>query len=192
VDPLVYLPLHQSHPFWFSIMARARSAESAANVLREEVRKLDPDLPLIRMWTLDEHLGRLSGETRILSSLFSVFALIGLLLSAVGIYAVTAYATSQRTQEIGIRIALGATTRDVVLLVLGSALRQLALALPIGMAVAIAVSRLLASVLFEVTPLDLVTFVSIPVMLSAIVLAACLVPARRAARLSAVDALRTE
>ena len=69
---------------------------------------------------LDEYLDRLSGETRILSTLFSVFALIGLLLSAVGIYAVTAYATSQRTQEIGIRIAMGAATRDVVWLVLGS------------------------------------------------------------------------
>jgi putative ABC transport system permease protein len=192
VDALVYLPFRQFPTFWFSIMARVRSPASAANVLREEVRKLDPDLPLLNMRTLDEYLGRLTGETRILSTLFSVFALIGLLLSAVGIYAVTAYATSQRTQEIGIRIALGAATRDVVWLVLGSGLRQLALALPIGMAFAIAVSRLLASVLFEVTPLDLVTFVSIPVMLSAIVLAACLVPTRRAARLSPVDALRTE
>ena len=191
VDALVYLPLHQSPPFWFSIMARVRSS-AAANVLREEVRKLDPDLPLLNMRTLDDYLDRLSGETRILSTLFSVFALIGLLLSAFGIYAVTAYATSQRTQEIGIRIALGAATRDVVWLVIGSGLRQLALALPIGMAFAIAVSRLLASVLFEVTPLDLVTFVSIPVMLSAIVLAACMVPARRAARRSPVDALRTE
>jgi len=191
-DALVYRPFRQGPPFWFSIMARVRSAASAANVLREEVRKLDPDLPLIRMWTLDEYLDRLRGETRVLSTLFSVFALIGLLLSAVGIYAVTAYATSQRTQEIGIRIALGAATRDVVWLVLGSSLRQLALALPIGMAFAIAVSRLLASVLFAVTPLDPMTFVSIPVMLSAIVFAACLVPAWRAARLSPVEALRTE
>ena len=192
VDALVYQPFRQAPPYWFSIMARVGSPASAANVLREEVRKLDPDLPLLRMMTLDEYLGRLSGETRILSTLFSVFALIGLLLSAVGIYAITAYATSQRTQEIGIRIALGAAPRDVVWLVLGSGLRQLALAVPIGMAFAIAVSRLLASVLFEVTPLDLVTFVSIPIMLSAMVLAACLVPARRATRVSPVDALRTE
>jgi putative ABC transport system permease protein len=192
VDAMVYQPFRQAPPFWFSVMARVRSPESVANVLREEVRKLDPDLPLLNMRTLDEYLGRLTGETKVLSTLFSVFALIGLLLSAVGIYAVTAYATSQRTQEIGIRIALGAGTRDVVWLVLRSGLKQLAVALSIGMAVAIAVSRLLASVLFEVTPLDLVTFVSIPVMLSAMVVAACLVPARRAARQSPVDALRTE
>ena len=192
VNALVYLPFRQFPTFWFSIMARVRSPASAADVLREEVRTLDPDLPLLDMRTLDEYLDRLSLETKILSTLFSVFALIGLLLSAVGIYAVTAYATSQRTQEIGIRIALGAATRDVVWLVLGSGLRQLALALPIGMAFAIGVSRLLASVLFEVTPLDFVTFVSIPLMLSAIVLAACLVPARRAAGLRPVDALRTE
>ena len=156
------------------------------------MRRLDPELPLLEMRTVDEYLDRLRGETRLLSALFSTFALIGLLLSAVGIYAVTAYATSQRTQEIGIRIALGAATRDVVWLVLRSGLRQLGLALPIGMLFAVAVSRGLASVLFEVTPLDPLTLVVIPVMLAAIVLAACLVPARRAARLNPVDALRTE
>ena len=149
VDALVDQLFRQFPTFWFSIMARVRSPAAAANVPREEVRKLDPDLPLLRMMTLDEYLDS-RRATQILSTLFSVFALIGLLLSAVGIYAVTAYATSQRTQEIGIRIALGAATRDVVWLVLGSGLRQLALALPFGMAFAIAVSRLSpsASVLF--------------------------------------------
>src|SRR5207244_700515 len=115
VETLVYEPYRQSPPYWFSLMIRTRSAnESVAKLLRDEVRKLDPELPLINMRTLDEYLDRLSLETRILSRLFSVFALTGLVLSAVGIYAVTSYSTSHRTQEFGVRIALGASRRDVL------------------------------------------------------------------------------
>ena len=121
-----------------------------------------------------------------------MFASIGLVLSVVGIYAVTAYSTSRRTQEFGVRIALGASRRDILRLVLRSGVKQLAVALPIGLAAAAGVSRLFESVLFEVKPLDLVTFFTIPVLLAVIVLLACLLPAWRAARISPVDALRTE
>ena len=119
-----------------------------------------------------------------------MFAAIGIALSAFGIYAVTDYATSQRTQEIGVRIALGATHADVVRLILQSGLRQLAVALPIGLAAAVAVSRVLAGALFEYFAADGPTFLSIPVLLFVIVVVACMVPAWRAARLNPLDALR--
>jgi predicted permease len=191
VEAMAYVPFRQSSPFWFRLIARARaSQESAASALRDETRKVDSDVALLGLQTFDQFLDKLSLETKILSTLYSMFALIGLVLSAVGIYAVTAYATSLRTQEIGVRIALGASRRDVVWLVLRSGLTQLAVALPIGLAGALGMSRLLAKFLFEVAPLDVATFVAIPVTLAVIVLVACLVPAWRAGRVNPVEALR--
>ena len=141
---------------------------------------------------MDEHIDRLSLETRIIGLLFSVFAMMGLFLSALGIYAVIAHSTARRTREFGIRIALGASRGDVFRLVLLSGLKHLAIALPIGIVAALAVSRLFESVLFEVTPMDPVTFLAIPFVLSAVVLLACFIPARKASQLSPVDALRRE
>jgi predicted lysophospholipase L1 biosynthesis ABC-type transport system permease subunit len=190
---LVYVPFRELPSLWFSVLVRSRAAnDSVARALRDEGRRLDPELPLLDVRTFDEYLGRLTLETRIIGVLFSAFAAIALVLSALGIYAVTAYATSRRTQEIGIRIALGATRSDVVRLVLRSGLGQLAVALPIGLAAAFAVGRLLASALFEVKPLDLVTFVSVGATLTTIVLVACLIPATKAARSNPLDALRDE
>lgn len=166
--------------------------ESVAKALREELRLLDPELPSAEILSMDEHIDRLSLETRIIALLFSVFALMGLFLSALGIYAVVAHATSRRTREFGIRIALGASRGDVLRLVLLSGLKHLAIALPIGIVAALAVSRLFESVLFEVTPMDPVTFLAIPFVLSAVVLLACFIPARKASQLSPVDALRRE
>ena len=191
VEALVYQPPRQAWSFWFVLIARVSSTpEAAAKALREAASAADADLTLLNLQTYDEFLDRAALETRLLSEMFSMFATIGIALSAFGIYAVTAYATSQRTQEIGVRIALGATRADVVRLILQSGLRQLAVALPIGFAAAAAVSRVLAGALFEISPLDPPTFLSIPVMLFVIVVAACVVPAWRAARLNPLDALR--
>jgi putative ABC transport system permease protein len=190
---LVYLPFREFPSFYFSVLARTRApARTVAPLLRDEGRRLDAYLPPLDVRSFDEYIGRLSLDRRIVGELFSTFAAIALVLSALGIYAVTAYVASRRTQEIGIRIALGATRSDIVRLVLYGGLGQLAIALPVGVAGAVAVSRLFTSVLFEVAPLDPLTFLAAPAALSAIVLAACLVPAAKAAQLSPLEALRHE
>jgi putative ABC transport system permease protein len=192
-EAMAYLPYRQAPVPYYNILVRTRaSKEVVAKTLREEIRKLDSELPLFDIRTVTEAMRNRTVRTRILGLLFSIFAIIGLILATVGIYAVTAYSTSQRTQEIGVRIALGANNRDVLRLVLRSGFNQLAIALPVGLVCAFGVTRVLTIALFQVTPLDPATFVSIPILLSVIVLVACLLPAWRAARLNPVEALRTE
>jgi ABC-type antimicrobial peptide transport system permease subunit len=124
--------------------------------------------------------------------MFAIFAVIALVLSAVGLYAVTAYSVSQRTQEIGVRMALGAQPAQVLWLVLRRALVQLAIGLPIGIAGAFAVGRLLQSVLAQTSGRDPMTIAAIALVMGTVSLAACLWPARRATRLDPVAALRNE
>ena len=193
VDPMVYIPFRQSPLGSFRVMARSRAGEEAvARALREEVRNIDPDLPLFNIGSVETFINEQSRGTRILSIMFSIFALIALVMSSVGIYAVTAYAASQRTQEIGVRVALGADKGKVIWLVLRSGLKQLAIGLPLGLAGAFFTSRALSNELFEVSSSDPATFLSIPALLTIIIIAACLIPALRAARLNPVDALRSE
>jgi putative ABC transport system permease protein len=129
---------------------------------------------------------------RVFGSMFAIFAAIALVLSAVGLYAVTAYAVSQRTAEIGVRMALGAQSTQVLWLMMRQALWQLAIGLPIGVAGAFAVGRLLQSVLAQTNGNDPLTVASIALLLLIVSLAACFWPARRATRLDPVAALRNE
>jgi ABC-type transport system, involved in lipoprotein release, permease component len=117
---------------------------------------------------------------------------IALVLSAVGIYAVTAYSVSQRTQEIGVRMALGADRSDIVWLVLRQGVVHLAIGLPPGLFAAYGLSQLLSAQLFEISPTDPMTFISITLFMITVVVVACLIPANRASRLSSVEAIRTE
>jgi ABC-type antimicrobial peptide transport system permease subunit len=153
---------------------------------------VDPDLPLYNIRSLDEILERRRWPFRVFGTLFAAFAIIALVMSSVGIYAVTAYGVGQRTQEIGVRMALGASQRNVMWLVLKQGIRRICIGLALGLLAAFGVSRVLASVLVNMTATDPVTFVSISVLLSLITLAACVIPARRAMRLDPVNALRTE
>jgi ABC-type antimicrobial peptide transport system permease subunit len=190
---MVYVPFRQMPRANFRLIARSRSAEeTVSRILRDEVRKLDADLPLFNVMTLKQFRDELMREPRILTTLFSSFAVIGLMLSVVGIYAVTAYATSQRTQEIGVRMALGAGSGQIIWLVLRLGLKQLAIGLPVGIAGAFVTSRLLAAILFQITATDFITFFAIPAFLTAIVIGACLLPAIRAVMVNPIDALRIE
>ena len=128
---------------------------------------------------------------RVFGTLFTIFALIALVLSAIGIYAVMAYSVAQRRQEIGIRMALGATARNLILGVLRVAAIQLAIGISLGLAGAWGVSRVLATILVRSTGTDPVVVATIIVLLTAVTLVACIVPARRAARVDPLTALRS-
>lgn len=158
--------------------------------IRDELRVLEPDLPLYNIRTMDEWLAESRWQFVIFGSMFGVFAMIALLLSAVGLYAVTAHSVTQRTQEIGVRMALGAQSGEIQWLVLRRALIQLAIGLPVGIAGAIGVGQLLQGVLVATTPWDPATLGSITLVLTAVAVLACVWPARRAARLNPVVALR--
>jgi putative ABC transport system permease protein len=156
------------------------------------VHQADEELPLFEVQSLEERFQRSRWYLRVFGTLFSVFAIIALAMAAVGIYAVMAHSTGQRRQEIGVRMALGADFVDVLRLVLGRGVKQLMIGATIGLAAAIVVCQLMARILFKVAPNDVVTLALVTFALLAIGLTACWFPARRAARLEPVKALRYE
>ncbi len=192
-QPVVYVPFRQEPTIAFTVLTRSRlPRETLTAALRDAVRKTDADIPLYNIRTLEDILDQRTWPFRVFGTLFAVFALIGLVLSVVGIYAVTSYGVGQRTQEIGLRIALGASQRDVMWLVLRQGLRRIGIGLCLGLLAAWGLSRVLGSILVGVPTDDPATFVSITILLASVTLIACLVPTRRAMYLDPVDALRTE
>ncbi|MBI4477987.1 MAG: FtsX-like permease family protein, partial [Acidobacteria bacterium] len=157
-----------------------------------EVQAVDADLPVFDVRTMPEQLARARWPYRIFGSLFAIFALIALVLAAVGLYAVTAYAVTQRTQEIGVRMALGAQPGHVSWSVLHRGLVQLVIGVAIGLAGAYGVGNLLEDLLVQTQPSDPMTLATITVVLAVVSTMACLLPARRATRLDPVAALRAE
>ena len=192
-DPVVYLPLSGQAPTFAMLVIRAqRDAASLTSLLREEVRAIDPDLPLFGILTMDQLLAQQRWAFRVFGSMFAIFALIALALSAVGLHAVTAYSVAQRTQEIGVRMALGAQTAQVLWLILRRAVVQTAIGLTIGIGGALGVGKLIESLLVQTGTRDPVTLTSIVALLVFVSLAACFWPARTATRLDPVNALRYE
>jgi len=193
ISPTIYANALQRLPSpSLSMVARAQVEPSAlVPVMREAVRSLDPQLPL-KFRTLDQVFSSSLDQRRFSLVIFGVFGTTALLLAAMGIYGVTTYAVAQRTQEIGIRIALGAQMSDVLKLVLRNAMSLVLIGAVVGLAGAWAITRVMSSLLFEVAPTDLATFAAVPMVLFLVAFVACLIPARRATKVDPLVALRYE
>jgi putative ABC transport system permease protein len=193
VGPTVYGNALQRLPSsTWNVVARAQvEPGSLVPVMRETVRSLDSQLPL-KFRTLDQVFSSSLDQRRFSLVVFAVFGVAALLLAAMGIYGVTAYVVTQRTREIGIRMALGAQLKDVLKMVLRYAMTLVVIGTIIGLAGAYAVTRVMSNLLFEVTPTDVVTFVAVPAVLLLVALVACLIPARRATKVDPLITLRYE
>jgi putative ABC transport system permease protein len=159
---------------------------------RREVQRLDAALPVRNVRPMAEVLSRSIAQERFNVSLLSLFATIGLILAAIGIYGVMSYAVTQRTHEFGLRIALGAQMKDVLRLVIGNGMTLALIGVAIGLAGAFALTRLMTSLLFGVTPIDAAAFATVSILLLTVALVACYIPARRAMRVNPLIALRYE
>ena len=191
--PTIYNPYAQVPVTTMTMVVRtAQPPLSLASAVEREVHQLDPDQPVADMRPMEEVADRAIAGARFNTVLLGVFAEIAFLLAAVGIYGVISCDVSERTHEIGIRVALGAQPADVLKLILGHGARLALYGIAAGLAAAFALTRLLASMLYGVKPTDAYTFVAIPVLLGAVALAASYLPSRRALALDPVTALRHE
>jgi putative ABC transport system permease protein len=195
-DPAVYTPFPQSDERWRRFMTLAIRTRDAAPGLVEEVKKqiwsLDGQIPVSDVHTMDELMAGSLAQQRFNVLLLGLFAALALILAAVGIYGAMAYAVNQRTHEIGIRTALGAQRRDVLRLVMRDGANIALFGIASGIAGALVLTRLMASLLFEVKPTDPQTFAGVAILLALVALTACYIPARRATRVDPMLALRYE
>jgi putative ABC transport system permease protein len=165
---------------------------SLAKAIQNEVAALDPEIVLSDVKTMEQYLGNAVAQPRFSALLFGLFALIALLLAAIGLYSVMAYMVTQRTQEIGIRMALGAQAGNVLGLILKRGMTLALVGIAIGLGASFALTRLMASLLYGVSPTDAATFAVITLLLTGVVLLACYLPARRATKVDPMVALRNE
>ncbi|MBL9215152.1 MAG: ABC transporter permease [Opitutaceae bacterium] len=191
----IYYPRHQRGGAFMAVVGEARPGLQAAAVipvLRRVLTELDPNLALALPQTMDDLVSQSLGVQRVTLALLITFAGIAAFLAAVGVYSVMAYSVTQRTGEIGVRMALGASTGHILRLVLGAGAPPVGLGLALGLAGAFAASRLLQQALYEVQPFDPAVFAGVAACFALVATLACLIPARRAARVDPMVALRTE
>jgi predicted permease len=191
--PFLYLPQYQVYRATMMVLARTNGDPLAAGkTVEKTIHQLNADLVVFDITTLDLREQIASFGQRVAGTFVGAFGLLALVLAAVGIYGVTSYTTRQRTHEIGIRMTLGASKRDVLRLVLGHGLRLTLIGVILGLAASFALTRFLTSLLLGVTSTDALTFSSVAILLCAVALFACFIPARRAMRVDPMVALRYE
>ena len=192
----LYIPMRQPVSFGllsgFAVLRTKGDPSQMSSAARNVIREIDSSLPVSAIKTMDDVLSTAQARPRFLTMLLTLFAGVALVLAAVGIYGVISYSVAQRTSEFGIRIAMGASPKDVLGMVLGQGLLLGAIGVVLGAAGALALTRLIRGLLFGISSFDPVTFVVMAVVLTAVTLAACWVPARRATRVDPMVALRYE
>lgn len=189
----IYVPYtNDPWPFMTYVVRGASDKNTLAGAMRNEVWAVDGNLPIPDIKPMDELLSGSVARRRFNMILLGLFAVVALVLATVGIYGVMSYSVTQRTHEIGIRMALGATQSNVIRLIVGQGVRLALIGVGVGLAGAFALTRVLASLLFQVSTTDAATFAMISALLTAVALAACFVPARRASRVDPIVALRYE
>jgi putative ABC transport system permease protein len=193
IEPVVYVPyLQDQEARWMAILAKTKGDAHALTVpLRNAIQRVN-DMAVNDVYTLPEHFARTRWFNRVFGALFVIFAGIGLILAAVGIYAVMAYGVSQRTQEIGIRMALGAQLSSIMKLILTRGLLLASIGVAIGLVGSFAVTRLMTKLLIGVKPTDPATFAVVALILIVVAAFACFIPARRAASVNPILALRAD
>jgi putative ABC transport system permease protein len=192
VNPQVYLSLRQRPGRAVSLVVRAADPSGAAPSVREQLRGLDADVPVSRMRAFQQALDEDLSSSRILGSMFVSFALLALILAASGLYAVVSYTAAQRGKEFGVRIALGATTSDIVTMMLKQTGKLVAIGLVLGLIGGRALAMVATSLLYGVSPSDPATYTAVAVTLGSIALLASYIPVRRATAVDPVSALRLE
>jgi putative ABC transport system permease protein len=174
-----------------SLVVRTSSDPSSlTSAILQQISRVDPDQPVFRVKTMDQYLGESMGPRRLSTTLLGAFAAFALLLAAIGVYSVMNYLVSQRRHEIGIRMALGASQREILKLVVGQGMWLSLLGIGFGIAAALLLTRIMTSLLYGITPSDPLTYIANSLMLLAVALLACLIPARRAMSVDPIIALR--
>lgn len=192
--PYLYAPYREATMFGMQVVVKGQgTSEELALVARRALDEIAPEMVLFEeIKTMNEHLALLLFPPRMAALLLTVFGGLALLLAGVGIYGVVSYAVAKRTRELGIRISLGASSRDVVGMAIGGGMRLVVVGALIGIVLAAGVTWSISSFLYGISPTDVATFVVIPILLSSVALVAAWVPARRASRVDPVRALRSE